>query len=519
MKLLLVDDESFVRERIRLQINWQEIGIDQLEVCDDGERALNVIRVFKPDILVTDIRMPGLDGIKLAEEYLYHNPEAKVIFISGYSDVPYLRSAIRLRAVSYVEKPIDIAELTADIRTAAEEITNRYQVSLDREELRAKSLFARQTSIAKSLINEENHPEAVQALKEYFKEKSFCLFAAGITQLFPSDRGGLGSPEELFSALMPAFGNAGIGMCFFQDENRLVFHILCTDETQKKTAVLAPLFEQITDYLAQRQVICCHVIGRFVRDASQLYRSYQSAMQSLLRYYYREPGCLILSQEEKPRSLDLNEIPLSAYSHALQKENSEMIVSMLNNLAAQLKMNDGTLPSDVHRFYYSIIMRMYREAEKENILLFDLPMDEYRMLDRLRSCRFLDELHQYTLSVIRDYYEKVNNHYTDNPVVNKIIGYIQQNYANPELSIGLISEHMHLSSSYLAHLFRNVTGCTLGDYLTRIRIDKAQEIMESGEYRVKDVARMVGYRNGNYFSYAFKKQKGFAPSGRAEDLK
>ena len=100
--------------------------------------------------------------------------------------------------------------------------------SLDREELRAKSLFARQTSIAKSLINEENHPEAVQALKEYFKEKSFCLFAAGITQLFPSDRGGLGSPEELFSALMPAFGNAGIGMCFFQDENRLVFHILCT---------------------------------------------------------------------------------------------------------------------------------------------------------------------------------------------------------------------------------------------------------------------------------------------------
>ena len=125
MKLLLVDDESFVRERIRLQINWQEIGIDQLEVCDDGERALNVIRVFKPDILVTDIRMPGLDGIKLAEEYLYHNPEAKVIFISGYSDVPYLRSAIRLRAVSYVEKPIDIAELTADIRTAAEEITKQ----------------------------------------------------------------------------------------------------------------------------------------------------------------------------------------------------------------------------------------------------------------------------------------------------------------------------------------------------------------------------------------------------------
>ena len=64
-----------------------------------------------------------------------------------------------------------------------------------------------------------------------------------------------------------------------------------------------------------------------------------------------------------------------------------------------------------------------------------------------------------------------------------------------------------------------MTGCTLGDYLTKVRIDKAQEIMENGEYRVKDVARMVGYRNGNYFSYAFKKQKGFAPSGRAEDPK
>ena len=503
MKLLLVDDESFVRERIRLQINWQELGIDQLEVCDDGERALGVIRAFKPDILVTDIRMPGLDGIKLAEEYLYHNPEAKVIFISGYSDVPYLRSAIRLRAVSYVEKPIDIEELSADIRTAVEEISNRYQVSLDREELRAKSLFTRQTSIAKSLISEEGGAEAVQALKDYARGKNFCLFASGVTQLFPSETGGFTPAEEMFTALAPVFENAGIGFCFFQDENRLVFHLLCTDETQKKT----------------RQITCCHVLGRFGRDASQLYNSYQSAIQSLPRHYYREPGCLILSQEEKPRSLDLNEIPLSAYSHALQKENSEMIVSMLDNLSGQLKMNDGTLPSDVLRFYYSIIMRMYREAEKENILLFDPPMDEYRMLDRLRSCHFLDELHEYTLGVIRDYYEKVNNHYTDNPVVNKIIGYVQQNYANPELSIGMISEHMNLSSSYLAHLFRNVTGCTLGDYLTKVRIDKAQEIMENGEYRVKDVARMVGYRNGNYFSYAFKKQKGFAPSGRAEDPK
>lgn len=519
MKLLLVDDESFVRERIRLQVNWRELGIDQLEVCDDGERALGVIRAFKPDILVTDIRMPGLDGIKLAEEYLYHNPEAKVIFISGYSDVPYLRSAIRLRAISYVEKPIDIEELSADIRTAVEEITNRYQVSLDREELRAKGRFARQASIAKSLISEENRPEAVQALKDYFGGKAFCLFASGITQLFPSEKGGLGSAEELFSTLVPAFENAGIGLCLFRDENRLVFHLLCTDESQKKSLVLAPLFEQIRDYLAEREITCCHVVGRFVRDASQLYRAYQSAIQSLPRHYYREPGCLILSQEENPRSLDLNEIPLSAYSHALQKENSEMIVSMLNNLAAKLKMHDGTLPTDVVRFYYSVIMRMYREAEKENILLFDPPMDEYRMLDRLRSCRFLDELHAYTLGVIRDYYEKVNNHYTDNPVVNKIIGYIQQNYANPELSIGMISEHMTLSSSYLAHLFRNVTGCTLGDYLTKVRIDKAQEIMESGEYRVKDVARMVGYRNGNYFSYAFKKQKGFAPSERVEDRK
>ena len=517
MKLLLVDDESFVCERIRRQIDWDQLGIDEMTSCCDGLQALNIIRTLRPDILVTDIRMPNLDGIKLAEEFLYQFPEARVIFISGYSDVPYLRSAIRLRAVSYVEKPIDMEELAADIRTAAEEIRNLHQVQIDRELLMSQGKLARKNAVARGLVHEETCGEAAQLLREMLNGRPACLFASCITQLYRSETAEALGEEDLCLQAISAFQAAEMDACAFLDGERLVIQLICFDEQQTKTASLSPVFRSLTSFLSGRNIRCGHSVGRFVRNPDQLPLSYQSAMKNLPRIFYKGPGCLLTDRGETPRSMDMSALSLSAYAHALKKDNSEMIVSLLENLAEQLRFHDATLPPEALRFYYAVLMRMFRDAEKENILLFEEPMDEYRMLDRLQRFPFLDDLQGYTLSVVRDYYEKVHNHYTDNPVVNKIIGYVQQSYADPDLSVTKIAEHMKLSSTYVCHLFRSVTDETLGDYLTRLRLEKAQELLETGRYQVREIARMVGYRNGNYFSYRFRKQMGYAPSDRRED--
>lgn len=119
-KLLIVDDEDITREGIVERICWNEFGIDQIEQADDGVNALRKAAEFVPDIILTDVRMPRMDGIDLSIKLRELYPDCVIIFMSGYTDTVYLKSAIRLKAVNYLEKPINLQELNQAIKTAVE---------------------------------------------------------------------------------------------------------------------------------------------------------------------------------------------------------------------------------------------------------------------------------------------------------------------------------------------------------------------------------------------------------------
>lgn len=118
MKLLIVDDEVITREGIIQRLPWSDMGIDQIKQADDGINALEIIKTFDPDIILTDVRMPRMNGIDLAFKLKAVCPDYIIIFMSGYSDKEYLLSAIELKAVSYVEKPIRIKELEKAMKNA-----------------------------------------------------------------------------------------------------------------------------------------------------------------------------------------------------------------------------------------------------------------------------------------------------------------------------------------------------------------------------------------------------------------
>ena len=125
MKLLIADDEKLTREGLKNGIAWEELGIDEIRLAHDGRDALRIAETFLPDIVLTDVRMPHMDGIEMAKALKERFPELSVIFMSGYSDREYLKAAIRLRAVSYVEKPIHLNEVSAAVAAAAKECGER----------------------------------------------------------------------------------------------------------------------------------------------------------------------------------------------------------------------------------------------------------------------------------------------------------------------------------------------------------------------------------------------------------
>ena len=122
MKILIADDEDYTREGLLEEIDWEEFGIDEIMQAVNGEEALKIVRWFRPDIVLSDIRMPKLDGIAFAEEMLQLVPQSKLIFISGYMETEYLKSAIQLSVIDYIEKPIDVDQVKKALRRAVEEI-------------------------------------------------------------------------------------------------------------------------------------------------------------------------------------------------------------------------------------------------------------------------------------------------------------------------------------------------------------------------------------------------------------
>ena len=144
MKILIADDEDYTREGLMEEIAWEEFGIDEIMQAVNGEEALKIVKWFRPDIVLSDIRMPKMDGIAFAEEMVRLIPGSKLIFMSGYMETDYLKSAIRLSVIDYIEKPVDIAQVKKALRRAVDEIVREKKT---REALRQKQELRRKQAM------------------------------------------------------------------------------------------------------------------------------------------------------------------------------------------------------------------------------------------------------------------------------------------------------------------------------------------------------------------------------------
>ncbi len=516
MRLLLVDDEIFVRERIIRQIDWKNLGIQEVKTAENGVDALRMMAECKPDILISDVRMPQMDGIKLVEEVKRLSSDCKIIFISGFSDVPYLRSAIRLKAINYVEKPIDMEELAQSIRNAVKDIQTDHIAQNGLQMIQQKDESERNASIAKGLTQEETAKKAATLLSEVENPDAYGYFATAIVQILGLSEDQSLSEETALDFVKKSFSDTQVRAIGFLRNDKIILQLFCESSESKRKDVLSLYFAVLANLIEQEGLRCVSVIGRFVKNPGELPLSYDTAMQTQSKCFYKYHGYLGFYQQFSGKPFDLSQLSIAEFSHALKKDSEQALLFLVNSLTTQLKQFNATSPYEVKRFYYAIIMLMLRAAQKENIQLHDSFADEYALLNYINHLDFFDDLHEFTAETIHLYYEKVHNNLTGNAIVNQIIRYLNQNYHNPDLSVTMVSEYVNLSSTYVCHLFKSTLSTTIGDYLTQLRIEKAVEMMQTKNYKIKEIAHKIGYRNGNYFSYRFKKIMGYSPSENAK---
>ncbi len=516
MKLLIADDEKLTREGIRSSLDLDSLSISQVLLADDGIHGLELALREKPDIVLTDVRMPRMNGVQMVELLLEKQPDTAVIFMSAYSDKEYLKAAIKLKAVEYVEKPLDIQELDAALKKAAQNCI----------ELHSRSSMARlhakeqQSHLATLLMEPERSSSGeIQSLIEslglpmtaatYFSTMIIdCLTPLSV---LPSD-----TMDKLQERFVEHIGRLGISQVYmFRADRYIVIHLYSASRPEESalkscSRLLADGFQGVCHFFIARGPVVCG----FQRAAFSSQKAWDLLGHSF--FYERDSELLPTDSEVLPTP------PADVFMDfcvALTDKQQDQALKAAETLYRSIHLSFAMTPSQVRDLYYKYLGKLDENGLINHMSLWGRDsLNPESIWESVTGCATLSHLHQLLTDKVRLYFERLSQGSGENPVVFQVKEFLHKNYPIPTLSVPDVSQYVRLSSSYVCTLFKNETGQTLNQYLTDYRIKMSKQLLGDPRFKIADISSKVGYSDGNYYSKTFKKIVGLSPSEYREKM-
>lgn len=510
--LLVADDELFARKGIIKKIQTDPAGISSILEAKDGREGLAIARYTQIDIVLSDVRMPRMDGIEMCRQIRELYPDCVIIFLSGYSDKEYLRSAISMQALQYIDKPVDNQELQDTLRQA---VTYCNEIRYSRQFVRK----ANQKKLARYLLTK---PAADGSLPVYMEEAGFgtgdfrdCRTV--IFQFLPGpDTAGeklkvhsiLEQSEEVITGALQA-GHLRFLLTDYR-ENNLIVHLMSNAE-EKISSFPQEFWEHMLKGISEQLTEFPHFIsiGPVVYAAEEIYRSYNCAAINLQNLFYAGANSISFAEEESDMGYCISDESFDAFRQAVHNGDQDGCMQILDELAEGFRTHPGTLVSNTKEDFYRLLSWLigYIKSKQSAEAL----ETETYLWELLHSAATLDELLDYTRNYLDLFFRTVNGG-PENAISQQIKSIIVENYKNPDLDIQFISDRLNLSVSYLSYLFKQETGSTINHYMNSHRIWKAQQLLSGTRMKIADISDAVGYSNQNYFAKTFRKLTGSSPS-------
>lgn len=540
LKVFLAEDEFIIREGIKNNIDWQAHGYEFCGEASDGELAFPLIQKTRPDILITDIKMPFVDGLALSRLVKKELPETEIIILSGYEEFDYAKEAIQIGVARYLLKPVNGETLLQEIDSVAEiilgkqkekEIREKYQKEMEENSLRDQmDLFQHLVtgdcsmeellSVADKLDLKIMAPWysivllKIQSMKHDYEEYS------GSIVVVDERIAKLAEPEHVL-----IFDRALEGRAFLfkaDSEDELLAY-------QKE--YLGDVKEVLSSYMNLRYF---GGIGTPVNRLREIPASFEDASHAFAHRYLVAESCILdsslLMQEGAAEQEDFRisavnpeQIDRTKMQEFLRTGDLDEVVYFVDEFFG--KLDGGAMKSRIFRqyitmdAYFSIVDFLKGLGlQKDEIEAPD--QDSSILQDEKSAMDYIVRIMEKAL-VLRE--KKASSRYED--VVSEVIHYIEDNYAQEELSLNLLASHVNFSPNHLSMIFSQQTGQTLIRYLTDYRMNRAKELLRCSSKKSSVISMEVGYKDPHYFSYLFKKTQGMTPTqyrgGRAaegEDL-
>lgn len=529
LRVFLVEDESIIRETLRDTVPWGQYGYTFAGEAGDGELALPMIRQTKPDVLITDIRMPFMDGLALSKLVLSELPKTKVIIISGYDDFEYAHQAIDIGVEQFLLKPVTKSKLLEVLEHIREKIEServqggyltQFHVEAQEYEQYARRRFFEQV-VAGQL--------SIQQIYEQADRLDLDLRAQCYTIAFFSIL-----PEKPGEAEHYSEPGAQIRDALLEHFLKYPEYILLRWNLTTYAVLLKGDAARMPDYIRR----CIDTVqGRYASGPSEM--SWYVAVGTPTQRLSMLPACF----EEVSR--------LWAYRHIVPERH--VLTTDTVDFFVGTGSDGNLMRLDAAKVNPSILLGVMRSAGVEEIPNF---VDEYLggMAEALESkpfCQYLmlsvrftaaeyaqalgcgqetfleslgcleqtgrnvtaEELKEYLCEVLiaaADLRDKTSNRQYHG-LLQQAVRYLDQHYMENELSLNRVAQQVNISPNYLSAVFSQEMGCTLTEYLTEKRMEKARELLRSTTKRSGEIAFEVGYKDAHYFSFLFKKSQGCTP--------
>lgn len=541
MRVIVAEDEKWVRATIIKTIPFDELGLTLVCEASNGIEALELCSRHKPDILITDIMMPGLSGLDLIEKLYKTIPEIKIVIISGYSDFEYAKTAIKFGVCEYLLKPVDKLEISRVLSIVKQNIldgkkkvdeTNFYKVNY------TEMLPIIHENFLSALI--QNNQFTSYTIKTQLVKNGIRFnFSNFKLIVFTPDTSTFLCNEENISYLRTLISKVinrylqGITFLKLGSENHFIsiinfdpklYNCHETVNNPSNTKLLS-----IDDVILKAVKLCSSIFekrfksnltiglsssGSTLTNFPQLYSQALEALS--LRFWDPSKNFFIFNPDFTLNNIKINlaDDTIDNIAFEIKLSNINPAFKYVENICNDANINSIKKPVIIKEFLWSFVQAIIFKLNMQlSFLQNDSGFSDKHPYEIIRNAKTIDELIKHIkelIEIICTFY--LNNNKVNNANVMETAWKIINESFHMDLSLENVARQVFLSPAYFSELFKKETGMSFIDYKTHLRIENAKKLISSTNLNVSEIGSRVGYTDPKYFSKLFKKITGSSPN-------
>lgn len=522
--IMVVDDEEEIRLGIIKKIPWEEYGFKVVGDAENGQEALEKAEKLRPDIVMTDIKMPFMDGLELGRELTKKMPESKIIIFSGSDDFEYAQKAIKINVIEYVLKPINSNELIEILKRLKVKLDKEYDDKINLESLHNHYLeslpILREQFLASVIEGRQNEVSFMRECDKLEVDLKCKHLAISIIEAEDDTCSNLESREDhIINISIKKLLEEEISQ-YCRTISFIYYNKVIIISLFDKREDITLLIEGLTNFSnLYKKIIGIKLsigLGKIVNSPYELNRSYIGAQDALNYKFLFGTGKVIYIEDIEPDKyieLKFTEQDERKLLDTIKVAEESAIEEVISNLFK--KTEEVVLDLDKYKIYLlEINIAMLKLIQSYNIEIGDIYGEGFNPYNIVEDFNSLDEAKKW----FTDKAIKINSNIrkermnSSKLLVEKAKEYINNNFADYDLSVEKLCDYLHVSPTYFSTIFKRETEMNFVNYLTSVRLEEALKLLKTTDDKTYIIASKVGYQEANYFSYVFKRKYGIAPS-------